>query len=124
MPPGRRSLCLFLLLTVAVALAASPARADRRDDAKAQVAFGIEVARAGLWREAVFRFERAVEIDPTYAAAYNNLAVAYEQAGEIDKARRAYEKALELAPKNTFIRQNYDLFRELHDRPASAQRPH
>jgi Flp pilus assembly protein TadD len=122
MPAGRWGVRAPLLV-VALALVASAAWADRRGDAKAQVAFGIEVARAGLWREAVFRFERAIEIDPTYAAAYNNLAVAYEQAGELDKARRAYEKALELAPKSTFIRQNYEMFKELHDRPAPRRPP-
>ena len=38
--------------------------------------FGIKVAQHGLWREAMHRFERAVEIDPMYAPAWNNLAIA------------------------------------------------
>ena len=36
----------------------------------------------GLWREAIYRWERAVEIDPSYAAAYNDLAIGYEHEGE------------------------------------------
>jgi len=90
--------------------------ADARGDAKEQVEFGIAVAQKGLWREAIYRWERAAQIDPTYAAAQNNLAIAYEHEGELDKARAAYEKALELEPNNTFIKQNYELFKEINDR--------
>jgi len=110
----------ILLAVVAVALA-SPSFADARTDAKAQVAFGINVAQRGLWREAIYRWERAVEIDPTYAAAYNDLAIAYEHEGQLDKARKAYEKALELDPNNTQVRQNYELFKEINDRTGSSK---
>jgi Flp pilus assembly protein TadD len=96
----------------------SPAAADQRDDAKEQVEFGIQVAKRGLWREAIYRWERATQLDPTYAAAFNNLAVAYEHEGKLDQARAAYEKALELDPENTMIRQNFDLFKEINDRSA------
>src|SRR5205809_773548 len=75
--------------------AAAPLQADARSDAKKQVEFGISVAQRGLWREAIYRWERAAQMDPTYAAAYNNLAVAYEHEGDLDKARTAYEKAIE-----------------------------
>jgi Tfp pilus assembly protein PilF len=105
-----------LLLTVGVA----PAFADARSDAKAQVEFGINVAQRGLWREAIYRWERAVQIDPTYAAAFNDLAVAYEHEGQLDKAREAYEKALALEPDNAQIRQNYELFKEINDRTSAA----
>ncbi len=105
-------------LTVAVllALAAAPLAADVRDDAKKQVEFGISVAQRGLWREAIYRWERATQIDPTYAAAHNNLAIAYEHEGDLSKARAAYEKALELEPGNAMIKQNYELFKEINDR--------
>jgi Flp pilus assembly protein TadD len=101
---------LFLLMFV------WPVSADQRDDAKEQVEFGIQVAQRGLWREAIYRWERATQIDPTYAAAYNNLAIAYEHEGQLDKARAAYEKATELEPSNTLIKQNFDLFKEINDR--------
>lgn len=92
------------------------AAADARGDAKEQVKFGVAVAQRGLWREAIYRWERATKLDPTYAAAHNNLAIAYEHEGELDKARGAYEKAMELEPGNTLIKQNYELFREINDR--------
>ena len=37
-------------------------------------------------------------------------------AGRFDDARKAYESALELDPKNQMILQNYSLFREIYDR--------
>lgn len=106
----------IILALSLMALAAPPAWADDRSAAKRQVEFGISVAQKGLWREAIFRWERAVELDPTYAEAYNNLAIAYEHQGQFDKAREAYEKAVELNPNNAMIRQNYELFREINDR--------
>ena len=109
----RLPLSLALAFVIGTAL---PIHADRRDDAKAQVDFGNEVAQRGLWREAAYRWQRAVEIDPTYAAAWNNLGIGFEQLGRFDDARRAYEKALEADPANTLIRNNYDLFREIYDR--------
>jgi Flp pilus assembly protein TadD len=107
---------ILLLAAIAAIMGAAPALADVRSEAKAQVEFGIAVAQRGLWKEALYRWERATEIDPTYAAAYNNLAVAYEQLGDFEKARDAYEKALEIEPNNLTIRQNYDLFKEINDR--------
>ena len=109
--------CVLLLTIVAV----SPLRADARSEAKAQVDFGIDVAQRGLWREAIYRWERAVQIDPTYGAAYNDLAVAYEHEGQPDKARQAYTKALEVEPNNAQIRQNYELFKEINDRTNAAK---
>lgn len=107
-----------LAAALLVVLVAAPLRADARDDAKKHVDFGIQVAQKGLWREAIFRWERATKIDPTYAAAYNNLAIAYEHEGDLDKARAAYEKALELEPNNALIKQNYELFKEINDRTS------
>jgi Flp pilus assembly protein TadD len=100
------------------ALTTTPVLADVRSEARAQVEFGINVAQRGLWREAIYRWEKAVEIDPQYAAAFNDLGIAYEHEGQLEKARKAYEKALALDPNNAQIRQNYDLFKEIHDRAA------
>jgi Flp pilus assembly protein TadD len=115
-------MALRIAACAAVALlSASSVFADARSDAKEQVAFGINVAQRGLWREAIYRWEKAVEIDPTYAAAHNDLAIAYEHEGQLDKARRAYEKALDLEPNNVQIRQNFELFKEINDRTSPGK---
>ena len=109
------------LVVCAATAAASPSFADAKSDAKSQVEFGINVAQRGLWREAIYRWQKATEIDPTYAAAYNDLAIAYEHEGQLDKARKAYDKALELDPNNTQVRQNYELFKEINDRTSQGK---
>jgi len=112
----------FVLAAILTAASAAPAFADARGEARSQVEFGINVAQRGLWHEAIYRWEKAVELDPTYAAAFNNLAIAYEHEGQLDKARKAYEKALQLDPNNSNIRQNYELFKEINDRSRQANK--
>ena len=108
-----------LVLALFVVVASAPhAWAEQRGQAKEQVEFGIQVAQRGLWKEAIYRWERATQLDPTYAAAFNNLAVAYEHEGQLAKARAAYERALAIEPNNALVRQNYDLFKEINDRAA------
>lgn len=110
------------LLLVCLIVSAAAARADDREkESKEQVLFGIEVARMGLWREAIYRWEKAVELDPRNPSARNNLAVAYEQAGEFELANEEYERALDLDSDNLYIRQNYELFREAYERKKRTE---
>jgi Tfp pilus assembly protein PilF len=109
-------LAVVLLMTAGVCGLRADAEKDARKSSQAQVEFGILAAQKELWREALYRWKRAVDIDPSYAAAYNNLAIAFEHEGQFDEARKAYEKALELDPHNQQIQQNYDLFKEINDR--------
>ena len=96
---------------------AQPAFADARSSAKSQVDFGIKVAQNGLWKEATYRWEKAVEIDPTYAAAWNNLGdrIRARRASSRRRGRRTRRRSHSI-PKNILIRQNYDLFKEINDR--------
>ena len=114
-PPEMYTRALVLLVAV-MAFAAPSFAVDVRDDAKAQVEFGIKVAQQGLWKEATYRWEKATQIDPTYAEAWNNLAIGYEHEGRFEDAEKAYQQALKLAPKNVAIRTNYDLFKEINER--------
>ena len=86
----------------------------RTDKARSQIAFGSEVARKGLWREAAFRFEQAIAREPGNARAHNNLAVALEATGEFARALAEYKKALELGPNDSYIRRNYARFAEFY----------
>ncbi len=80
--------------------------------AETQSQFGVRMARMNLWREAMFRFRRAIEIDPSDAQAYNNLAVALEANGDFDGAAKAYREALRLDRSNQHIQKNYSRFVE------------
>jgi len=109
----------LLAATIVLLAASGPVAADdARENAKKHVEFGISVAQRGLWKEAIYRWDQATKIDPSYSPAFNNLAVAYEHEGEFEKARKAYERAIELDPENQMIRQNYELFKEINDRTS------
>lgn len=81
-----------------------------------QLNFGVKAAEMDLWREAMFRFQRAVQLNPTDPMAHNNLAVAFEGAGEFEKARVAYTEALRLDRSNQYIQKNYSRFMEFYNR--------
>ncbi len=101
--------------TAALLLFASAcASYSNTESSKSQIAFGADVARKGLWREAAFRFEQAIAKDPKNARAHNNLAVALEASGEFARALAEYKKALELGPNDTYIRRNYARFAEFY----------
>lgn len=102
------------LLCLAVPLATGCTSYARTQKASTQIAFGERVAEIGYWREALFRFEEAIALDPGNPHAHNNLAVAYEATGEFAKALAEYKKALELAPGNAAIQRNYARFAEFY----------
>ena len=97
---------LFFLITISfLALGCSPLQHHATIDQYNE--FAIEAAELQLWNEAVFRWERVLEIDPQYAQAHNNLGVAYEALGKTDEAIEAYKRATELDSTNRFFRFNY-----------------
>ena len=83
--------------------------------------FGVQMAKQNLWREALFRFHRAVQINPADPMAHNNLAVAYEANGDFDSARKEYLEALKLDRSNQYIQKNYSRFVEFLSRNKKRQ---
>ena len=101
------------LVVLVTALAIAGCRSSRNPaEAETQRRFGVQMAKMNLWREAMFRFRRAVEMNPSDAQAYNNLAVAYEANGDFENAAKAYREALRLDRNNQFIAKNYSRFVE------------
>jgi Tfp pilus assembly protein PilF len=84
--------------------------------------FGVNMARMNLWREALFRFKRAVQMSPDDAMAHNNLAVAYEANGDFDSAAKEYREAMRLDKSNTYIQKNYSRFVEFISRNKKRQK--
>jgi Flp pilus assembly protein TadD len=74
------------------------------------------MAKMNLWREAMFRFRRATQIEPDNAMAHNNLAVAYEATGDFDAAAKEYREALRLDRSNEHIQKNYSRYVEFMQR--------
>jgi Tfp pilus assembly protein PilF len=102
------------LIVAFLLVAAGCTSYSRTDSAASQIAFGANVARRGLWREAAFRFEQAIVREPGNARAHNNLAVALEATGEYARALTEYKKALDLDPNDTHVRRNYARFAEFY----------
>src|SRR5437867_872814 len=92
-----------LLLLVPLSLLPFFAALAERGDRSAQLDFGVEAARKGLWREALFRWEKAHKLSPNNPRILNNLAVASENTGDFEKADGFYQEALRLQPGNQTI---------------------
>jgi tetratricopeptide (TPR) repeat protein len=101
-------LAAFLLLT------ACGGGYGRPNQASSQLAFGVDMARRGLWDEALFRFREAERLDPGNPRIQSNLGVAYEASGQFDKALEHYQSALKLSPNDKEIRANYARFVEFY----------
>jgi Tfp pilus assembly protein PilF len=113
------SMTRFLRSSVAIALLVATFAAgcsSSRGPADSQEKFGVRMARMNLWREALFRFRRAVEMDPSNAMAHNNLAVALEANGDFENAAKQYREAMRLDKSNPFIQKNYSRFVEFTSR--------
>ena len=73
---------------------ASGAHAKATQDGKSQLAFGVDMAKRGLWSEALFRFEQARRLQPASVSILNNLAICYEAGGRFEEALATYREAL------------------------------
>lgn len=100
--------------TLAVALTGCGTSSADLKTAGGQIQIGSKAARAGLWREAMFRYQRAIQIEPNNAMALSNLGVAYESSGDFEKARESYLKALQVDRANPYIQKNYSRFSEFY----------
>ena len=110
-------------ITVGLGLLVLPAPTQAaKGQAGSQLHFGVDMARRGLWNEALFRFQRALIERPGDAQILNNVAVAYEALGLFDEALEAYREALDAASANRDLRANYSRFLEFYQsfKPADA----
>jgi len=98
---------LFVLL-IAMFLMAGCAVNRYRSDFE----FANKLAAEGLWKEAYYRWQKALTQNGSSAALHNNLAVALESLNRLPEAERGYQQALKLAPGNTLIQGNYDRFKK------------
>jgi len=88
--------------------------------ARAQLAFGSFLNDLGEEQEARKRWEKALELDPSNPAAYNNLANSYGQNGPVSKAFDLYAKAIELNPRQAIYYHNLGSVLVLHLKEAAA----
>jgi Tfp pilus assembly protein PilF len=104
--------CLILVVAAGVLLT-SGARADSKS-VDADIEFGVDMAKQGLWSEALFRFQQANQARPNDGQILNNLAVAYEAVGNFEKALEVYQQALRADPANSDLKRNYSAFSQFY----------
>ncbi len=109
MSGSRLTEILFIFFLLLLGFGCSPSRLTD------QTSFGIWAVEKDLWDEAIFRWKKVLAANPDSVAAHNNLAVAYEKKGLWEEARREYEIALKLGPQNTWVKSNYQKFRDNMD---------
>ena len=117
----KRAFTASSIAILAALVMAIGCRSADTSKSETQRQFGVRMAKMNLWREAMFRFRRAVEISPDDAMAHNNLAVALEANGDFEKARREYLEALKLDKGNSYIQKNYSRFTEFLQRNKKRQ---
>src|SRR4029079_3499523 len=62
------------------------------------------------WAQAIEHYKKAAELAPTYSPAFNILGYAHRQAGDYASAEQAFQKYIELIPKDP---NPYDSYGEL-----------
>jgi Tfp pilus assembly protein PilF len=111
-PILKRAATFSLFLTVI--LAACGSHYGKSGQPASQLAFGVDMAKRGLWSEALFRFHQAEQLDARNPRVLNNLGVAYEATGDYEKALGYYKQALQIDPNNRELRANYGRFVEFY----------
>lgn len=91
---------ILLLLTAFLFAGCSASRVNM------EYKFGNKLAKKGLWKEANYRWSRALLLGKDTAAIHNNIAISLEFQNKLEEARLEYEKALKLSPGNEYIERN------------------
>ena len=67
----------------------------------AQLAYddGMEYLDQKDYENGILKFKKAIEIDPSFAFAWDNLGISYRNTNQYEKAIESYEKSLEINPK-------------------------
>ncbi|MBL7151769.1 MAG: tetratricopeptide repeat protein [Candidatus Omnitrophica bacterium] len=91
-------LVVFVYFSPSIVLAASEL-SQLQKEARANRAEGLKYQNAGDLTAAATFYQRAIEIDPFYAVAYNDLGIISEARGEPEWAKELYLKAIEIEPK-------------------------
>jgi len=88
----------------------TPTPASPQERARIHTELGAGYYGIGKYGVALQELKEAVDADPSYVPARNTLAVVYLALKEDDKARKEFEQALRIDPKDPEVNNNYGLF--------------
>jgi tetratricopeptide (TPR) repeat protein len=96
------------------------AESRERREARKTMHDGLAAARDGRREEEIATLRQAIAIDPTYAAAHNNLGVQFRMAGDLAAAEESLRRAAELDPLAYHAHLNLGALLLDTDRPQEA----
>lgn len=74
---------------------------SKNDEARAQYSLGIRAGENEDFETALMHYKKAVQIDPKFAFAWDNLGITYRRLNRNKEAIEAYKKSLEIDPKGS-----------------------
>lgn len=80
-----------------------------------------QLLREGKLEEAVVAYRRAIDQNPQFYGAYQNLGEALGKLGRLDEAVEMYRKAIELKPSAGWLHQELGLLLERLEKPQEAK---
>jgi tetratricopeptide (TPR) repeat protein len=112
------ALIIFSFLAVPISFAGTPegkspaSTSSKEDLARTYRSQGLTFQNAGDLASAQVYYQKAIELDPAFAAAHNDLGVIYEANGSLERAEQAYLQAVKLDPNFLSAYSNLALFYE------------
>lgn len=99
-----------------------PSEVSLKEAAKYNTQLGVAYMRQGKYDLAMQKLKRALQQDSDSAEAHMAMAVLDEQLDRTDDATDHWEAALDLAPDNPTVHNNYGAFLCQHDRLRDAEK--
>jgi len=112
--PLQRLAPLLFLFVLVFTFVFTTAGRKAPDNSEAQLSFGVQMAKRGLWSEALFRFKQVEKLEPGDPKTLNNIAVALEALGRFEQALDYYQRALKIDPTDKDLKKNYSRFVEFY----------
>lgn len=74
---------------------------------EAHYRLGRHYQQQGRYNQAIEEFGKALNVEAGMCRAYNGIAMSYDALRQCDLAQKAYEQALQCAPEETYVYNNY-----------------
>lgn len=81
-----------------------------RSPAQINTELGAGYINNGRYDRAMLKLKKALKQDPEYTLAHNYIAILYSRLGQPDLAYKHFQRAIELDPYNSSVRNNYGVF--------------
>ncbi len=120
---GFLAMAALFILAGCVTTSTSPGeKVSLKQASQYNVALGVAYLRQGNRDLAMHKLQSAIQQDPDNADAYSALGLLYDSIGDIDRADEAYRKALNKAPQDPQIQNNYAVFLCQHGKPEKSEK--